>query len=282
VRVPVGRDPGNVLGALAARGILDLSRHPMALWRSSEEQEEGLSTLRDGYPRAVARLVELLAGNGIQVQPAQDFPATVQAIGAWEFLELAGAIGPVRWTETVKGDRFVMAGLSTRAPLELPDGVIPVSPRRYYDGILTSASRELAWLFLAGLVVMGIYLAVLQRSVARVLYVLAPLSFSALAFVVYVRYTAATVDIIHVLAFSLIIALATDYASILVSTGHAPPEQAKILLTGASTLATFAVLWSARHPLLRELGATVTLGCAVSLAFALFIRLPAAEEGPGT
>ncbi len=282
VRVPAGGDPGDVLRPLAARGILDLSRHPLALWRPAVEQERALSTLRDGYPRAVARLTGLLARSGIRVRPDQDFPATVHAIGAWEFLDLVGTIGPVRWTETVNGERFVMAGLSVGAPPELPDGVIPVSPRRYYDGILTSASRELAWLFLAGLVVMGIYLAALQRSVARVLYVLAPLSLSALAFAVYIRTTGATVDIIHVLAFSLIIALATDYASVLVSTGHAPPEQAKILLTGASTLATFAVLWSARHPLLRELGATVTLGCAVSLAFALFIRLPAADEGPGT
>jgi hypothetical protein len=281
VHVPAGGDPGDVLRPLASRGIVDLSRHPLALWRPSDEQERALFILREGYPRAVARLTELLARGGIQVRVAQDFPATVQAIGAWDFLDLVGTIGPARWTETVNGDRFVMAGLSARAPLELPEGVIPASPRRYYDGILTSASRELAWLFLAGLVVMGIYLAALQRSVARVLYVLAPLSLSALAFAVYIRYTGATVDIIHILAFSLIIALATDYASVLVSTGHAPPEQAKILLTGASTLATFAVLWSARHPLLRELGATVTLGCAVSLAFALFIRLPATEEGPG-
>ena len=282
VRVPAGGDPGDVLEPLAASGVLDLSRHPLALWRSSDEQEEALSTLRDGYPRAVARLTDLLARSGIQVRPAQDLPTAIHAIGAWEFLDLVGAIGPVRWTETLEGQRFVMAGLSRRAPLDLPDGLIPLSPRRYYDGILTSASRELAWLFLAGLVVMGIYLAALQRSVARVLYVLAPLSLSALAFAVYVRHTGATVSIIHVLAFSLIIALATDYTSVLVSTGHGPPEQAKILLTGASTLATFAVLWSARHPLLQELGATVTLGCAVSLAFALFIRLPAAEEGPRT
>ena len=281
VRIPTGGDPGDVLGPLATREVLDLSRHPLVLWRPLDEQQRAISTLRDGHPRAVARLTELLARGGIQVRVAQDLPATIQAIGAWDFLDVVGTIGPVRWTETLGGDRFVMAGLSLRAPLVLPDGVIPVSPRRYYDGILTSASRELAWLFLAGLVVMGIYLAVLQRSVARVLYVLAPLSLSALAFAVYVRCTGGTVDIIHVLSFSLIIALATDYSSVLVSTGHAPPEQAKILLTGASTLATFAVLWSARHPLLRELGATVTLGCAVSLAFALFIRLPAAEEGPG-
>jgi hypothetical protein len=282
VRVPAGGDPGDVLGPLASSGVVDLSRHPLALWRSSEEQEQALSALRDGYPRAVARLTELLSRNGIRVRAAQDFPATIKAIGAWEYLDLVGTIGPVRWTETVNGDRFIMAGLSSRAPARLPDGLIPVSPRRYYDGLLTSASRELAWLFLAGLVVMGIYLAVLQRSVERVLYVLAPLSLSALAFALYIRHTGATVNIIHVLAFSLVIALGTDYASILVSTGHAPPEQAKILLTGASTLATFAVLWSARHPLLRELGATVTLGCAVSLAFALFVRLPVTDEGPGT
>jgi predicted exporter len=112
--------------------------------------------------------------------------------------------------------------------------------------------------------------------------VLAPLSLSALAFAVHARVSGSSVDIVHVLAFSLVIALATDYTSIVVSTGHAPPEQAKILLTGASTLATFAVLWSARHPVLRELGATVTLGCAVSLAFALLVRLPSADEGPGT
>jgi hypothetical protein len=30
------------------------------------------------------------------------------------------------------------------------------------------------------------------------------------------------------------------------------------------------------------LGAIVTLGCAVSLAFALFVRLPAGDEGPAT
>lgn len=282
VRMPARGDPADVLRPLASRGVLDLSRHPLALWRSSKEQEEALSTLRDGYPRAVARLTELLARSGIQVRAAQDFPATIQAIGAWEYLDLVGTIGPVPWTETLGDDRFVMAGLSSGAPAELPDGVIPVSPRRYYDGLLTSASRELAWLFLAGLVVMGIYLAVLQRSVARVLYVLAPLCLSALAFAVYVRCTGATVDIMHVLGFSLIIAVATDYGSVLVSTGHAPPELSKILLTGTSTLATFAVLWSARHPLLRELGATVTLGCAVSLAFALFVRLPVAAEGPGT
>jgi predicted exporter len=93
--------------------------------------------------------------------------------------------------------------------------------------------RELAWLFLAGLIAMGIYLAVLQRSVARVLYVLAPLFVSALASAVYIRCTGATVDIMHILAFSLIIAVATDYGSILVSTGHGPPEPSEVLLTGA-------------------------------------------------
>jgi hypothetical protein len=280
VRVPAGSDPQDALRPLASLGILDLSRHPLALWRSPDEQEASLRALRDGYPRAVARLTELLAKNGIQVQAPRDLPGNVHAIGSWEYLDLLGAIGPVRWIDTVGGSRFVMAALARGAPAELPPEVIPVSPRRYYDGLLTSASRELAWLFLAGLAVMGIYLAVLQRSVARVLYVLAPLSLSAFAFAAYVRYSGTSVDIIHVLAFSLIIALATDYTSILVSTGHARPEQAKVLLTGASTLATFAVLWSARHPVLRELGATVTLGCAVSLAFALFVRLPSTDEGP--
>jgi predicted exporter len=52
-----------------------------------------------------------------------------------------------------------------------------------------------------------------------------------------------------------------------------------VLLTGLCTLATFGVLVLARHPVMRELGITVAIGCGVSLAFALFVRLPAADEG---
>ncbi len=277
-----GGDPWDALRPLAAKGTIDLSSHPLARWRPPEEQRDALRTLRDGYPGAVARLAARLARNGLVVRPADSLPGAVQPIGAWEYLDLLGSVGPVRWTASVEGTRFVMAGVSRSAPAELPAEVIPVSPRRYYEGLLASLSRELARLFLAGVVVMAAYLAVLQRSAARVLYVLAPLFLSALAFAAYARFSGSSIDIVQVMAFSLIIALATDYTSVVVSTGHARPEQAKILLTGSSTLASFGILWSAQHPVLRELGSTVALGCAASLAFALFVRLPVADEGPDT
>ena len=111
--------------------------------------------------------------------------------------------------------------------------------------------------FLAGFAGMALYLGFLQRSVSRVLYVFAPLFPCALAFAAYARATGAPLSIVHVMGFSLVIALALDYTAVAVSTDHRPLELSKVLLTGLCTLATFGVLVLARHPVMRELGVTV-------------------------
>ena len=174
-----------------------------------------------------------------------------------------------------------MAGLRGSPAGEPPGDAIALSPRFYYDELLSSFARELGWLFVGGIGLMVVYVAALQRSVARVLYVFAPLFIAGLAFAVYARWAGSTVNIVHVMGFSLVIALATDYTAVPVATDHAPPETTKVLLTGISTLATFGVLLLARHPVLRELGATVAIGCAASLTFALLFRLPAAQRDGG-
>jgi hypothetical protein len=280
VAVPAPGAPADALEPLAAAGLMDLQRHPLASWRSSADQAETLRALSDGYPAAAARFSALLLTKGIRLDLEPALPGSVRERGAWDYLEQLGAIGPVRWTDHVAGQRYVMAGLRPGASSAgARPGLVPLSPRHYYDALLTSFSHELGWLFLAGLAAMAVYLVYLQRSAVRVLYVFAPLFFSALAFAVYTRATGMSLNIIHIMSFSLVIALAIDYTAVAVSANHGEVELTKVLLTGLCTLASFGVLVLARHPVLRNLGVTVAVGCGISLVFALFVRLPPSSEG---
>lgn len=280
VAVPVAASqaPVAALAELGARGLLDPARHPLARWRPEEAQQETLRVLRAEWPVAADRLRERLEAAGLRFQPAA-LSGAVRPLDAWAFLDRLSALGPVRWADRAGGQRYVFAGLRAGAAPAPGSGLVEMSPRRHYDSVLTGLSRELAWLFLAGFGAMAIYLAFLQRSVARVVYVFAPLFPAALAFAVYARLTGGTANIVHFMAFALVIALALDYTAVAVSTNHAPVELSKVLLTGLATLATFGVLILARHPVMRDLGATVALGCSVSLAFALFVRIPPDAEG---
>jgi len=262
----------DALAPLVAAGTVDAARHPLARLPSREAQAESLRAL-GGYGAAVDRFRAHLEATGLRLAPARDLPAAIGPLDGWTYLDRLGAVGPVRWSDDVGGRRWVMAGLTKAAAGRVPEGAVSVSPRPHYDALLTSFSRELGWLFLAGLALMAVYLVYLQRSAARVLYVFAPLFLSALAFAVYARLAGGSIHIVHVMGFSLVIALALDYSAVVVSGEHGPVERAKVLLTGLSTLGTFGVLLLARHPVLRALGATVTIGCAASLAFALLVSL---------
>jgi predicted exporter len=184
----------------------------------------------------------------------------------------------MRWADEAGGRRFLLVGVRSGVAVPAGSTLLPMSPRHHYDALLTGLSRELGWLFLAGLVAMALYLGFLQRRAARVLYVFAPLFPCALAFAAYARLTGATLNIVHFMGFSLVIALALDYTAVAVSSDHRPVELSKVLLTGVSTLATFGVLVVARHPVMRDLGTTVAIGSGVSLLLALFVRLPARLE----
>lgn len=277
VAVEGAGDPMAALAPLAADGVLDLSRHPLRAWRPAEAQAATIQALQARLPAAQARLDAELDAAGLRLPP---FSAEFRPLDGWEFLERVSELAPVSWSAEVGGRRWVMASLRRGQAAPLPPGVVPVTPRRYYNGLLTGLSKELGWLFLAGLAVMAIYLAWLQRSALRVLYVFSPLAFGGLAFALWARLGGHSVNIIHVMGASLVIALAIDYTAVAVSSEHAVEETSKVLLTGLSTLATFGVLAFARHPVLRDLGFTVLLGCGVSLALALFIRVAPGEGRP--
>ncbi|WP_242392180.1 MMPL family transporter [Anaeromyxobacter oryzisoli] len=277
VAVEARGSPEEALAPLAAAGVVDLRAHPLFAFRGVAEQEETLAVLRRTYPAAAARFRALLEDGGLRLDPAVPIADQARVQDGWDYLRAVGAIGPVRWMDEVSGRRWVFAGL--RKGATAPPDAIQLSPRHYYDTLLSSYSRELGWLFLAGLAAMAVYLAWLQRSALRVLYVFAPLFLSTFAFCAYARFTGTTVTIVHVMGASLIIALATDYTAVAVSTDHGEVELSKVLLTGLCTLASFGVLLVARHPVLRDLGAVVTLGCGLALPFALFLRLPPGREG---
>ncbi len=277
VAVPVERDdtPSAALAGLVETGLVDTSKHPLSRFRPAEEQRRSLEVLRAGWARAAAGLDAHLAEAGLRLALPPEAPA-LAPLDEWEFLDRIGAIGPVRWADREGERRFVFAGLRPGVSAAGLPGLHPLGPQPHYNALLTGISRELGWLFLAGLGVMALYLAWLQRRPVRVLYVFAPLFLSALGFAVHARLTGGTLNVIHLMGFSLVIALAIDYTAVVVSSGHREVELSKVLLTGASTLATFGVLVFAQHPVLRDLGATVAIGCAISLAFALFVRL---DEG---
>jgi hypothetical protein len=276
VAAPAGGSPADALAPLVKAGAVDPARHPLAQLPSREAQEATLRALA-GYGEAVARFEQRLLEAGMRIAPSRSLPPGLAPLDAWTYLDRLGAVGPVRWSDEAGGRRWVMAGLTRAAQGKEWEGAVPVSPRHHYDALLTSFSRELGWLFLAGLAVMAVYLVYLQKRATRVLYVFAPLFLSALAFAVYSRLAGGSIHIVHVMGFSLVIALALDYTAVAVSGEHGPVELSKVLLTGVSTLATFGILLLARHPVLRELGATVTIGCAVSLAFALLVSLRGGE-----
>jgi hypothetical protein len=270
VAVPVTGEPSTSLRSLAEGGAIDEARHPLARFSGPDAQRDTLAALEELWAPAARRLAQRLDAAGLRLAIGERAPG--QLLTEWSFLERVGELGPVTWAVEANGRRFVLAGLWPGRAVHAI-GEVPLSPRRHYGGMLTALSRELAVLFLIGLAAMGLYLVWIQRDAARTLYILAPVAVAALSIITWVRAGDGRLDVVHFMGFSLVIAIAMDYTAVAVSTDHAPTEMAKVLLSGLCALATFGALLFAEHPLLHRLGATVVLGAAPSLLFALFVRL---------
>ncbi|HVP66848.1 MAG TPA: hypothetical protein VMT17_06255 [Anaeromyxobacteraceae bacterium] len=276
--VPAPAEPSSALRPLASAGLVDWDAHPLARYRDEAAQAATLGMLRDTWPDVRRRVAELAAVGGARLDVSASPPG--RRLGEWDYLRALGDIGPVLWMDEVRGARYVHAGLlrGPRGPEER--GIVQLGPRPYYDALLTGLSRQLGALFLLGCAAMAVYLAWIQRSVARTLYVFTPLLVVALGFSAWFRWAGSPMTIVHFMGFSLVIAVATDYTSVAISGDHGNVELSKVLLAGLSAIATFAVLALARHPILRSLGATVVAGALPTLVFALLVRLRGEEEGP--
>lgn len=149
-----------------------------------------------------------------------------------------------------------------------------LSPKSHYDRILTAASKDMMRLFGLGFAVIVGFLWLLQRPRDNIAYILTPLALALIALTALLWYEGRAINFIHLLGFSLVLAVALDYSTIAVSSGFHRTERSKILFTGLSTTVTFGILSLASHPVLIDLGTTVALGSCAALGYALFIRVP--------
>ncbi len=267
--------------ALEAQGRIDMTAHPLKVWRPAAEQKAVLALLKEKGPGAIRRLSEKLDESGLELGLEPDMFKGLAPIGAYEFLSALNSLTPAKWADEVRGEKFIfVSGIPDRLADEGGARLTPMNPKDYFDGMLTGLSRELALLFVLGLLAMCIYLIVLHKKPFRVLYVFVPLMLIAAAFLAIGALSgeANQLSIIHVVGFALVIALATDYASVAMSVDHHEVELSKILITSLSTLGTFGVLLIAKNPVIAVLGYTVTLACLIAAPYALFLKLPREVE----
>jgi hypothetical protein len=253
--------------------------HPLKAFPASSAQDESARMLNAQYLLALDRLDESLRSDGVELSFARPL-VPFAPVAAEAVLSAANRISPVTLSHTIDGKQYLYLPIhSDAAPAHpLLSQAIPVSPRHYYNQLLTEMSRQMGWLFLCGLLVMLLYLILVQRSWIRLLYIFAPLLITAIVIFVWRHNAGGSLTIVHLMAFALIIALALDYSAVAVSSGFAPEDLSKILLTGCMTIASFGVLALAKHPVLSDLGLTVTTGAATALIFTLLVRIGPREE----
>ena len=267
--------------SLVAEGRIDLTSHPLLVWRSPDEQEATIALLQARAPAALERLRSRLAAAGLSLALDLDGLRALQVLPAYDFLHALGALTPAKWVDEVRGQKFLFAsGMPGAASSAAQKGaaavtLTPMNPKDHFDAMLTDLSRELGILFGLGLLAMCIYLVALHKKPIRVLYVFVPLMLIAAAFLAQDAIDGhSQLSIVHFVGLALVIALATDYASVAMSVDHHEVELSKILITALSTLGTFGVLLLAKNPVIAVLGHTVTLACLVAAPFALFVKLP--------
>lgn len=284
--IEVGKDVFGVFERLRGRLGDQLKPHPLSMYRDVTQQREAIDTvLKPRYLSAVRDTIGTLARDGIRVGASTTQAPSFRPVGPEEFLTRLSLFLPAPvWIEDAGQSWLIFSARQGSVDLdELKDimgrEIVPLSPKIRHDVLLTGLSRQFAWLFALGIAAMGIYLYALHRRWDRLLYIGFPLLASLAVFFAVLRLTGNyNLNIIHLMGFSLVIALAVDYSSIAISTAFRAEERTKILVTGLSTLASFGVLILARHPVLRDLGIVVTIGCGVSLLCALMLDLVEGDE----
>ncbi len=167
------------------------------------------------------------------------------------------------------------------AALATPDSIL-IDVRAELDGILAGFAARSAWMLaLAGLVsllVLGFGL----RRPGRVARVLGAVLAAQLVTVTLLTLAGVRLSPIHLAALLLVGGVGLDYALFMAREQLDAEERARTLRTlgtcNAMTLLTFGLLALCTTPILRDIGATVALGAALSLGFAVLIAAPARQQ----
>lgn len=246
--------------------------HPLRLYQNETEQTKRLAALTPQLDEWLKALQKALLDVGVRIS----LPTiSLKMLSLPQYLQLWTVLSPLPWTLQSEGQDFLI--INSKGS-QLFDHAIPLHPKSFYEWILNDLSTQIAQLFLVGLLLMALYLIPWQRSAHKIALIFMPLLLACLVLQLLFLFTGRTLNIVHIMGASLVIAVALDYSSILISTEHDPEDQGKVVLTGGLTLTSFGGLALASHPLLRELGLIVFIGTAVSWVFALvFCR---AQERP--
>jgi hypothetical protein len=271
-----GSDPFLAYQKLAQDGALDTKVfHPLAYYRPKTEQD---LRNREIYPRLKAQasaLNKMFAEEGLALTIDPEAWSQTRSLESREYLALWEKIWPLPWYSEGQDHPFVLAFLQ---PGQRIEAAVPMHPRAFYEHVLSDLTANLGRLFLIGLLAMLVYLVPWQKRWDRIAMIFLPLLISTLGLQIFFHLSGRTISIVHVMGLSLVISVALDYASVLVSNEHDPKDQGKVVLTGGLTLASFGSLLLAQHPVLKELALVVFIGTAVAFVMALFTRMQRESE----
>jgi len=237
--------------------------HPLRLYLDENEQAARLAVITPRLKQWLSQLQRALLEAGVRVNLPE---VPVEALSVPAFLQLWSRLTPLPWTLTSDARDYLL--LNTRQA-QLLEAAIPLHPKYFYEWILNELAAQIGQLFLVGLALMVLYLIPWQRSAHKIALIFMPLLVALLVLQILFVLTDRSINIVHIMGASLVIAVALDYSSVLISTEHDPQDQGKVVLTGGLTLTSFGSLLLASHPLLCELGLIVFVGTGVAWVFAL-------------
>ena len=144
-------------------------------------------------------------------------------------------------------------------------------------------TRMLASLAVGALLLIGI-VAFALRDRARVLRVLAPMALTTLIIVAALQAAGVSLNLFHLISLILAAGLGLDYALFFEHAADDPAEQGRtlhaILVSAASTFMVFALLAVSELPVLRSIGAPITIGVVANFVLALLLTRPQRPVGP--
>ena len=274
--VPVNADPLSMLNSLKEMKH-SITGHPLDFFQSKEKQINVIKLLNQKYLSSLLFFEKSLQEKGMNlVFPNNLTLQKIHPMDQNEFLNKVNTFFPIPCFMTVDNQNFLIFNSTENLSEVKP--LISMSPKPYYNNLLTSITKQMSGLLAGGLVLMFLFDLLIQKSFSKVSYIYAPLILSATIFKLYLNYSHNTFHIIHMMGWAIVLTLATDYTSVSVSWRHNTIQLNKILLTGLSTFISFGILSFSNSPVLKDLGFTVFLGTISSLLFALFFHLKQQEK----
>jgi predicted exporter len=142
-------------------------------------------------------------------------------------------------------------------------------------------ARMLASLGVGALLLIGI-VAFALRDRVRVLRVLAPMALTTLIIVAALHAAGLSLNLFHLISLILAAGLGLDYALFFEHAADDSGEQGRtlhaILVSAASTFMVFALLAVSELPVLRSIGAPITIGVVANFVLALLLTRPQAPR----